>query len=148
MSLFTDKIFVRALRSNNSLMALLPGGDVYNTTIACPDEDVINADVPYIIVSFNGMTNGDNTKDDIYEGDTDTVTIGVLVAAKDRPTLATIAQAVRDTIRDFFEELEDDDADYDLVPFSYNLSAGAVNYDSRKPCYWQSLTYQCETNPD
>ena len=51
MSLITDAIFVKALRSNAALIAQLPAGDVYNTAIALPDEDADNAPLPYIIVS-------------------------------------------------------------------------------------------------
>jgi hypothetical protein len=28
------------------------------------------------------------------------------------------------------------------------MQAQPVQYDSLKPCYWQRLTYQCDTNPD
>ena len=38
MSLQTDIIFVKALRSNAELIEQLPAGDVYNTAIALPDE--------------------------------------------------------------------------------------------------------------
>ena len=52
MSLITDAIFVKALRSNTELIEQLPAGDVYNTAIALPEEEADNASVPYIIVSF------------------------------------------------------------------------------------------------
>ena len=64
MSLLTDIIFVKALRADENLMAQLPAGDVYNTAIALPDEDLDNAPLPYIIVSFDGLTNDVETKDD------------------------------------------------------------------------------------
>ena len=51
MSLKTDIIFVNAIRSNDELIALLPAGDVYNTTIALPEPEALNAPLPYIIVS-------------------------------------------------------------------------------------------------
>ena len=146
MSLITDIIFVRALRSNSELMAALPAGDVYNTTIAEPDEEVLNAPVPYIIVSYDGMQNDSQTKDDSYEGDTDNVQIGIEIAAKTRKQLGELATQIRETVSDFFENLPDDDPDFDLVPLNYNLTAQGVNYDSDKPCYWQVLNYQCDTN--
>ena len=146
MSLITDIIFVRALRSNRELMAALPAGDVYNTTIAEPDEEVLNAPVPYIIVSYDGMQNDSQTKDDSYEGDTDNVQIGIEIAAKTRKQLGELATQIRETVSDFFENLPDDDPDFDLVPLNYNLTAQGVNYDSDKPCYWQVLNYQCDTN--
>ena len=146
MSLLTDIIFVKALRANEDLMAQLPAGDVYNTAIALPDEELDNAPLPYIIVSFDGLTNDVETKDDPFEGDSDNVTISIEIAAKTRPKLGELADAVRKQIHDYFVEADSDIEDADLIPLDYQFSAQTVNYDSLKPCYWQVLTYQCDTN--
>ena len=150
MSLQTDIIFAKALRSNAELIAQLPAGGVYNTAIALPDEELDNAKVPYIIVSFDGLNNQDTTKDSSYDGLTDMVTVGIEIAAKTRPQLAELAIMVRDTIRDYFRQhvASRDDEDYQLIPNSYQLQAQQVQYDSLKPCYWQQLAYQCDTDPD
>ena len=145
MGLVTDIIFVRALKSNAELLAMLPSGDIYNTSIALPDEDIYNAPIPYIIVSRGPVTNDTSTKDG-YEGEYDNVNISVQIAAKNRRELGTISGMVRETIKDFFENLTDDDDDYSLVPLDYQFSAQNVNYDSMKPCYWEELNYQCDTN--
>ena len=146
MSLVTDIIFVKALRADEDLMAQLPAGDVYNTAIALPDEELDNAPLPYIIVSFDGLTNDVETKDDPFEGDSDNVTISIEIASKTRPELGELADAVRNQIHDYFVEADSDTEDADLIPLDYQFSAQAVNYDSLKPCYWQVLTYQCDTN--
>jgi hypothetical protein len=150
MSLITDAIFVKALRSNAALIAQLPAGDVYNTAIALPDEDADNAPLPYVIVSFDGLNNQDTTKDNDYDGLTDTVTIGIEIAAETRPKLGELARIVRKTLREYFREHQGDDSDedYQLIPEDMTLSAQPVQYDSLKPCYWQRLTYQCDTNID
>ena len=150
MSLQTDIIFVKALRSNAELIAQLPAGDVYNTTIALPDEDLNNAEVPYVIVSFDGMNNQDFTKDNSFDGLTDMVTIGIEIAAKSRPQLAELAIMVRNTIRDYFRQhaADPEDEDYELIPNSYQVQAQPVQYDSLKPCYWQQLVFACDTNAD
>ena len=150
MSLITDAIFVKALRSNADLIAALPAGDVYNTAIALPDEDADNAPLPYVIVSFDGLNNQDTTKDNDYDGLTDTVTIGIEIAAETRPKLGELARIVRKTLREYFREHQDDDSDedYQLIPDDMTISAQPVQYDSLKPCYWQRLTYQCDTKPD
>ena len=145
MSLQTDIIFVRALRENQELMAQLPAGDVYNTAIALPEPEAENAPLPYIIVSYDGMTNDQTTKDS-FEGDTDTVTIGIEVAASTRKELFDLTQAVRATVLAFFEQLPEDDEDFAEAPLDYQLSATAVNYADLKPCYWQRLSYQCDVN--
>ena len=148
MSLQTDIIFAKALKSNADLMAQLPAGNVYNNAIALPDEEADNAPVPYIIVSFNGLNNQDTTKDSSYQSMTDTVTVGITIAARTRGELADLAITARQTIEQYLQAQRPGDEDYDLVPNAITLQAGAVQYDSLKPCYWQELTYQCDTNPD
>lgn len=148
MSLITDAIFVRAIHSNASLMSQLPAGDVYNTAIALPDVDLDNAKIPYVIVSFDGLQNDDATKDSLYEGSTDKVQIGITVAAQTRPQLGRLVTEIRKTIREFFENITDDDNDYSLVPTDYQFTAQAVQYDSDRPCYWQMLNYQCDVTAD
>ena len=148
MSLQTDIIFAKALKSNATLMAQLPAGNVYNTAIALPDEEADNAPVPYIIVSFNGLVNQDFTKDNQFEGMTDAVTIGITIAARTREELADLAIEARHTIVEYLQAQRPGDEDYELVPREIQLQAQGVQYDSLKPCYWQELTYQCDTNPD
>jgi hypothetical protein len=145
MSLLTDIIFVKALRENADLMKQLPAGDVYNTSIALPDEDLNNAPLPYIIVSFDGLTNDVETKDDPYECDSDNVTISIEIASKTRPELGQLAEDVRRQVHQYFVDADPTDEDADMIPLDYQFSAQQVNYDQMKPCYWQVLTYQCDT---
>lgn len=146
MSLQTDIIFVHALQQNSSLMAKLPAGDVYNTAIALPEQDAENAPVPYIIVTYDGMSNDQTTKDS-YESEYDSVTIGIEVAAQTRGQLCEIVEAVRATVLEYFTDLQNDESSdyYPLLPLDYQLTATGVRYDDMKPCYWQILNYQCET---
>jgi hypothetical protein len=146
MSLQTDIIFVKALRANADLMAQLAAGDVYNTAIALPDEDLDNAPLPYAIVTFDGLNNDIDTKDDPFESDSDSVNISIEIAAKTRNELGQLASAIRRQVHQYFINADPTDEDYELIPHDYQFSAQAVNYDQMKPCYWQVLTYQCDTN--
>lgn len=116
-------------------------GRLYSTAIPMPDEDAENVPVPYIIVSFNGLNNEGTTKDDPFEGDTDVVQIGVEVTAVNREQLAELTQLVRSTIHDYLTEDVDDERQ---TIDDYQFSAEAVQYDSMKPCYWQTIRYQCD----
>lgn len=142
MSLQTDIAFNHALATDERLRTAVEGR-IYNTAIPLPDEDADNVPVPYIIITYDGMTNDVATKDDPYEGDGDSVNISVLVVAATRSALADLMQMVRDTIHDYFVEHADEE---DIIPMDYSLSATPVQYDSWKPCYFQTLTYQCDTN--
>ena len=147
MSLITDKVFYNALRSNASLMEQV-GGRIESTSIPVPDDKLLNEPVPYIIITFDGLQNEGYTKDNSYEGMTDKVKVSVEVAAQTRDELGDITQAIRDAVIAYFEDVEDHAwDDYDYVPNSYTFSASPVAYDSMKPCYYQTLTYDCDTNP-
>jgi len=144
MSLATDSIFITALQSNSDLMEAL-GYDaqtgeparLYCTAIPLPDEDADNVPVPYVIVTFDGLTNDQGTKDDRYESEYDTVNIGVEVTARNINELHDLTQMVRDTILSYLRE-------NDTAIMDYNFAAQQIQFDSLKPCYWQVLTYQCD----
>lgn len=147
MSLITDKVFYNALRSNAALMNMV-GGRIESTSIPVPDEQLDNEPVPYIIITFDGLQNEGFTKDNSYEGDTDKVQVSIDVAAQTRDELGDIMQAIRETVVAYFE---DDEGhawdDYQYIPINYTLTASAIAYDSMKPCYFQTLTYDCNTTP-
>ena len=147
MSLITDKVFYNALRSNAALMDMV-GGRIESTSIPVPDEQLNNEPVPYIIITFDGLQNEGFTKDNSYEGDTDKVQVSIDVAAQTRDELGDIMQAIREAVIAYFE---DDEGhawdDYEYIPINYTLTASAIAYDSMKPCYYQTLTYDCNTTP-
>lgn len=147
MSLQTDIVFVAAIKSDTELLRQLAAGDVYNTTIALPDEDLDNAPLPYVIVSEGDVVNDGTTKDD-YEGDTDSVLITIEVAARTRAELGTLTNRIRRAVRRYFMASEEGDDLHDMVPLDYQLGARPVNYDPLKPCYWRELTYQCDVRND
>ena len=136
MGLSTDSIFIYALSSSEDIMQAVDGR-LYGTAIPLPDEEADNVPVPYIIVTFNGLNNQNQTKDDVYEGSYDTVNIGIEVTGETIKDLHELTQEVRDTILNYFRE-------HETAVNDYTFSADAIQYDSMKPCYWQMLRYQCE----
>ena len=145
MSLITDKVFYNALRSNAELVAAVDGR-IESTSIPVPDEEFLDTPVPYIIITFDGLQNEGQTKDS-YEGDTDRVQVSIEVAADTRDDLGSLMQMVRDTVLSYFENTSEEADDFSLVPLDYTLTAGAVGYDSMKPCYYQTMAYNCDTTP-
>lgn len=147
MSLITDKVFYNALRQDTDLMEIVDGR-IENTSIPVPDDDLLNQPLPYIIITYDGMQNDGFSKDNDYEGDTDHVQVGILAAASDRETLGDIMQRIRQTVVDYFQQADDQQPDFELIPLSYTLKATPVDYDSLVPCYYQSLQYDCDTNTE
>ena len=138
MGLSTDSIFIYALSASEDIMQAVDGR-LYGTAIPLPDEEADNVPVPYIIVTFNGLNNIDETKDDMYESDYDSVNIGIEVIGKTLGHLHDLTEMVRNVIHQYFVNNE--------TPVEgYQFSAQAVQFDSEKPCYWQVLNYQCYVN--
>lgn len=137
MSLSIDSYFLDALRANADIKYRTEKR-IYGTAIPMPDEHADNTPVPYIIVTFDGLTNDQGTKDDRFESGYDTVNIGVEVTAKTLDGIHELTQLVRDTILSYFME-------NDTPVIDYQFAAQQIQYDSLKPCYWQVLTYQCNT---
>lgn len=147
MSLITDKVFYNALHSNATLMAQVDGR-IESTSIPVPDKQLDNTPVPYIIITFDGLQNEGHTKDNSFEGETDKVQVGIEVAANTRDDLGEIMQAIRETIIEYFEDTDGHAwDDYQYIPTNYTLTASAIGYDGDKPCYYQTLIYNCDTNP-
>lgn len=145
MSLQTDSIFIKAISSDSGLSEAT-GNRIYGTAIPMPDAEAENVPLPYIIVSFDGMQNSTLSKEDYeMEGDEDVTTVSVEVVAGTLEALHTLTQEVRSVVRDYFADVGTGTEEYDEVPVDYSLSAGSINYDSSKPCYWQVMTYQCAT---
>lgn len=136
MGLSTDSIFIYALSASEDIMQAVDGR-IYGTAIPLPDEEADNVPVPYIIVTFNGLNNIDETKDDMYESDYDSVNIGIEVIGKTLGHLHDLTEMVRDVIHQYFVNNE--------TPVEgYQFSAQPIIFDSEKPGYWQVLNYQCE----
>lgn len=142
MSLRTDQFFYNALLASDEITAEVEGR-IFNPARSTVDE---NEDrVPYIIITFDSLVNDQTTKDEV-ESDTDTVTIGILCVADDRESLADLTEAVRTQCRTYLESIDESDEGAELAPLDWALSASAVQYDDMKPCVYQRLNYQCDTN--
>lgn len=143
MGLNTDFFFVAGLRDSNAVQRLVQGR-IFNTARSTEDER--KDKVPYIIVSFDGLTNDSETKDDGVEGTEDRVTVSLLVVAHTRVQLAELAQAARDAMRAFFDSVDANDDAHQYAPKDWEFSAGQVQYDWTKPCCYQTLRYVCVTD--
>lgn len=136
MGLSTDSIFIAALSASEDVMQAIDSR-LYGTAIPLPDKELENAPVPYIIVSFVGLTNGDTTKDDLYESPNDKVQIDIDIVGQTLGQLHDLTQMVRDVVLDYFK------ANTTNIE-NYQFKAGRIIYDPDKPCYWQVLSYECD----
>lgn len=146
MSLTTDKFFYTALKANQQLVTLTKGR-IFNTARSSVDEKEDR--LPYIIITFDGLVNNGETKDDV-EGYTDTVQIGVLVVAHERESLAQLTVLCRQQLQAYYNLCQQDGttAGADDCPRDWAMSAEGVMYDDLKPCFYQALHYECDTFKD
>jgi hypothetical protein len=133
----TDKFFWDALRTDASVTRAT-GGRIFNT--ARPTIEEKQDRVPYVIITFDSLTNDETTKDDEPESPYDSVKVSLLCVANVREQLARLTQAVRDRNRDYMLGKGDS---YGIEDWQF--SAGAVMYDELKPCFYQSLNYNVTT---
>ena len=146
MSLITDKVFFNALNASGEIVSAT-GGRIYNTSIPVPDEQLDNEPLPYVIITYDGMKNEGMTKDGSYEGMNDKVKVSILVVAEDREHLGDLVESVREQVQSYFLNIEEDADDYELVPVDYSLEASQIVYNPDAPCYFQTISYDCDTNP-
>ena len=150
MGLLTDSFFIRAIKSNAELLAMLPAGDIYNN-VADPDYDMDNVELPDIVVNNDGGSEGDMTKDSWSESPEDKVNISILMVCRSRQELADMTLAVRKTISNFMKttwqriEAGTPEEGDEIAPVGYNFSFSDIAYVIEKPAHRQMFYYDCTT---
>ena len=137
MGLLTDKFFYHALSSSDDIMAVV-GDRIFNPARSAADE--YEDKIPYLVVTFDGLQNDLMTKDSSVEGDEDKVTVSILCVSGNCDSLGELTEAVRERCIDYWETGDDEQK-----PLGWRFSASEVIYDQDKPCCFQYLTYQCDT---
>ena len=133
-----DIAVIHALSANDTVQSLTEGR-IFNTIR--PELDEKEDKIPYIVVTYEGMTNDCDNKD-MVEGASDNERVQVLCVACDRIQLANLINAARDAIREYLSEHDS------LIEFGiadYELSASAILSDWTVPCTYQSLNYSIST---
>ena len=144
MSLLIMKIFINALEASQDVTALVDDR-IFPIAFTGTDEEFTNLPLPYIIVGYSGPNNSPETKDDVWEGNTDQEQVHVLFVAKDIDELADIEDKARSAITSYFSALTPQDDNYDLLPGNgLTVQGDQVDCDPYKPSFYHQLTYQCE----
>ena len=133
-----DIAVMHSLNRSDALTTLVENR-IFNTMR--PEYDEQEDKIPYIVVTYEGMTNDNDNKDSI-EGDEDVERVNVLIVAQDRVQLSNIINEARKAIREY---LGGDAFDtYGIA--DYSVSATPVMGDWTVPCTYQSLNYTIYTN--
>ena len=133
-----DIAVMHSLNRSDALTTLVENR-IFNTMR--PEYDEQEDKIPYIVVTYEGMTNDNDNKDSI-EGDEDVERVNVLIVAQDRVQLSNIINEARTAIRDY---LGSDAFDtYGIA--DYSVSASVILGDWTVPCVYQSLNYTISTS--
>lgn len=112
---------------------------IFNT--ARPENEEQEDNIPYIIVTYEGLTPSDENKD-IPNGANDIEHVNVLCVANDRVKLAELANMALNSVNAYLES-NDSCKDFEVNDFSY--SASKIEYDWTVPCVFQYLQYKITT---
>ena len=132
-----DEIIYNALTTDTQVMSAI-GGRIKSTCIEVPPTDEDNTPLPYIIIAEESSQNDQGTKDDVWESDVDIVNVGVIVSATSPKAVKRLRRMVRKAIGFYIESMTED------IPYLRSLSWEGIAWDWTKPCYYDTLHYQCD----
>lgn len=132
-----DEILYNAVTADTSLMTVT-SGRIKSTCFEVSPEEQDNTPLPYIIVSDDGLTNDQTTKDNTWESSEDRVQASVEVGAKSPKQVKQLIRQVRKAVYRYVSTMKEED-----VPYLLNVQTSGVAWDWTKPCYFSSVSYQC-----
>lgn len=138
-TIVADISIIAALLRNEELRTLT-SDRIFNT--ARPENEEKEDNIPYIVVTYEGMQNSDENKD-YAQGITDVERVNVLCVAPDRVQLADLINKSRNAINKY---LESEDCHKEFNTDDFSEAATAVMYDWTVPCVYQSLQYTVYTS--
>jgi hypothetical protein len=132
-----DEIIYTALTDNEQLMDDT-GGRIYSTCVEVPPVEDDNTPLPYIIIAEGASQNDLGTKDTMWESYMDVVNVSVIISGASPKAVKTLRRQVRAAVSSYVESMTED------IPYLRALTTDGIAWDWTKPCYYDSLHYQCE----
>lgn len=139
-----DEILYDALRADATLTEAVSGRIVSTCFEVSPDEKD-NTPLPCIIVTDDGLQNATATKDDVWESTEDRVTASVEVDGRSPKEVKTLLRQVRHAIGSYITSLA---VQGEQTPCLESVQTTGVAWDWLKPCYHETISYQCSVEND
>ena len=136
-----DEIIYSALTADDSLEEAT-GGRIYSTCIEVPPTDDDNTPLPYIIIAEESGQNDQGTKDNVWESATDIVNVGVIINDVSPNAVRNLRRKVREAIESYIENMDT------TIPYLRSLTYDGIAWDWTKPCYYDTLHYQCDIDKE
>lgn len=144
MALELDELFYDALMADSELVEAV-GGRITSTCFEVSPDEQDNTQLPCIIVTDDGMTNSPSTKDAEWESEEDRVQASVEIDAESPKAVKQLLLMVRRAIKNHVASLASQDED---IPCLQNVQTSGVAWDWIKPCYHETISYQCDVTND
>jgi len=139
-----DEFFFNALMTDADLV-LAVGGRIESTCFEVSPEDKDNTQLPCIIVTDDGLTNQPTDKDMEWESSEDRVQASVEVDGRDPKEVKQLIRMVRKAIANYITTLYGKGEE---IPTLQSIQTNGVAWDWMKPCYHETVTYQCDVKND
>ncbi len=137
-----DKLFYDALQADNTLTAYIGGTDrITSTCFEVSPDEADNTPLPCIIVTDDGLTNNQQSKDNVWESDEDRVQASVEVDGTSPKQVKQLIRMVRNAINNYVTTLYTQGED---IPNLQSVQTNGVAWDWMKPCYHSTISYQCD----
>lgn len=136
------KIFYDALQASDELMEAV-GGRIRSTCFEVPPTDQDNTPLPYIIITDDGMSASETTKDGGWMPLVFRVQAGVEIGASSPNEVWDLEQKVMAVIASFVESTGEGDVPELLDGYP---QTDGIAWDWTKPCYFDTIRYQCDVN--
>jgi hypothetical protein len=143
------KIIFDALCANSELVQAV-GGRIKSTCFEVPPMEQDNTPLPYIIITDDGMSPSQTTKDNVWMPYLFRVNVGVEIGAASSNEVWDLELKVMKAIADHIKSLAEQGVDIPYLNEGYPQTEG-IAWDWNKPCYFDTIHYQCDlenTNDD
>lgn len=131
-----DEIIFNALTADQ-VLATETGGRIKSTCIEVPPTDDDNTPIPFIVIYESPSQNDTGTKDNVWESNVDIVNVGVEVSAKSPREVQRLRKRIRSAVESYMESMVS-------PPYLRSISWDGVQWDWTRPCYFDTIRYQCE----
>lgn len=131
-----DEIIFNALTADQ-VLATETGGRIKSTCIEVPPTDDDNTPIPFIVIYESPSQNDTGTKDNVWESNVDIVNVGVEVSAISPREVQRLRRRIRSAVESYMESMVS-------PPYLRSISWDGVQWDWTRPCYFDTIRYQCE----
>ena len=137
-----DELFFNALMEDAELV-LSVDGRIESTCFEVSPDEKDNTPLPCIIVTDDGLANQPTDKDVEWESSEDHVQASIEVDGRNPKEVKELVRMVRKAIATYIASLQEKEEE---IPTLTSIQTNGVAWDWMKPCYHETITYQCNVN--